>query len=1225
MEGSKVHINMYVFLFEGTEFKAIFISTSEPTHEDGRCKYETKSISDRYVFNTAITRSKSLIVAVGNPLFLIHLENQMIEKYGESARCWSHYIRQCIECKTFSFSKKLRNSSVKPNIDKLLNTIYATSPISAELVEPDSIINAYKRVFEELKECRKTKLMLSSSSGGKLSWKMEDYAEKGQETVNDEVSLPIKDKYECILHIHHSRKAKAIPLDSSKQIVKIRGSKNRKGAFHEDTIIVGVFEVSPKGKSYGQVLKVVKRGSNLKFICTVCNTNPIVFFPIDEKNPHLINLPRLSKDLLQKKDIRNDTNEVDLATKNVVVFKMPPKVQNEEVEDVPLPQIKQIIPLSVAKNMLFLVSFVKWDLKYRSPLGIVEGVFPKGFSHFNAERLLTFQHGVVYNEVIEKNNESQVVDFDASPLLNSPVFTIDPEGAQNLDDAFSIAKQETEVDGKITYKLGVHIVNAAKHVHYNQAADVEARHIGLSTYSGKKGKVMHMLSSEELRSQISLTPGKVRSVISVSCSVTLDPCDHSSISIKSVTITDDQVKSCMKLTYKIAQTILHGHIPPKYSSVSRLFKDFSLCRSMKALYDISFAMRLKRMQSDAAYAYDISEADEEDCWQTHLLVEELMIWANSEVAKKLYDCYPDAAILRCQSPPNKAELDKLVEENKSAMANSLSLSRFINSDELSNFSAVLVPVDVLHKIKQALQENDLVKLFYYLFTNKCYPQLAAIESEIHSISLSAEYCCTEKSKDSFEYRHSGLCLNKYTHFSSPMRRYCDLQVQRILLKCLKASSADGYCSGNCEISHAENNKICLELNTSTKNSKRFEKKIKLVNETLEFLTTSKVYSAYIIKDTGKTVILELPHLNLKSFPRKSLIINISNISLSYSMVSLKLTNMAEVLQAQHFIITSTSSNSNGEINAFITETNSQLYCAKYKFTVDDLGIKIQNKPWMEAMNVIKKTSLSLDSNDKAKLVDIFSAPSKALPIPDLKDPDKKWLYVNCKVYDPWKSPGIVKVWLSWSMKSYIISPIIQLIEISPLIRFCNQHCSHPAVCFSDPNLTPASKRTYKNVNEYITLWKKVLLAEAAEKSVHERDGKPVVFRDVHLIWPKLEVSKECVNELYYVPSGKVQMILPRNFSNECLTFFDVKVGSLVCVRCEDETESGVKAVFHFVVHKVDVKVDADDHNKIVNDVVVEMTHIGDQNCRISCDMKAMLDSRQWKYEVQIIYMSYSYR
>ena len=62
-------------LFTGHEFDAVFISTSEPTVMlDGGLvspSDPTKSISDRFVFNTVITRSRSLVVAVGNPFLLL--------------------------------------------------------------------------------------------------------------------------------------------------------------------------------------------------------------------------------------------------------------------------------------------------------------------------------------------------------------------------------------------------------------------------------------------------------------------------------------------------------------------------------------------------------------------------------------------------------------------------------------------------------------------------------------------------------------------------------------------------------------------------------------------------------------------------------------------------------------------------------------------------------------------------------------------------------------------------------------------------------------------------------------------------------------------------------------------------------------------------------------------------------------------------------------------------
>jgi len=61
----------------GREFRAVFLSTAEPTTPEGQPKNLTKSPCSQYVFNTAITRSKSLVVCAGNPFLLMKSEKHM--------------------------------------------------------------------------------------------------------------------------------------------------------------------------------------------------------------------------------------------------------------------------------------------------------------------------------------------------------------------------------------------------------------------------------------------------------------------------------------------------------------------------------------------------------------------------------------------------------------------------------------------------------------------------------------------------------------------------------------------------------------------------------------------------------------------------------------------------------------------------------------------------------------------------------------------------------------------------------------------------------------------------------------------------------------------------------------------------------------------------------------------------------------------------------------------
>ena len=99
-----------MFQFLGREFRAIFLSTSEPTGKGGETCNPTKSICDRYIFNTAITRAQSLVVSVGNPFILLREEQHMVERYGNRGKCWSTYLQFCLEHNTLSIDPSLEVS-----------------------------------------------------------------------------------------------------------------------------------------------------------------------------------------------------------------------------------------------------------------------------------------------------------------------------------------------------------------------------------------------------------------------------------------------------------------------------------------------------------------------------------------------------------------------------------------------------------------------------------------------------------------------------------------------------------------------------------------------------------------------------------------------------------------------------------------------------------------------------------------------------------------------------------------------------------------------------------------------------------------------------------------------------------------------------------------------------------------------------------------------------------
>ena len=77
------------------------MSTTEPVDETGNTINPTKSPCDPYVFNTVLTRAKSLVVVVGCPAALLGIEKHMVRTYDEKGKCWSTYLKTCLENKTF--------------------------------------------------------------------------------------------------------------------------------------------------------------------------------------------------------------------------------------------------------------------------------------------------------------------------------------------------------------------------------------------------------------------------------------------------------------------------------------------------------------------------------------------------------------------------------------------------------------------------------------------------------------------------------------------------------------------------------------------------------------------------------------------------------------------------------------------------------------------------------------------------------------------------------------------------------------------------------------------------------------------------------------------------------------------------------------------------------------------------------------------------------------------
>ena len=1228
-------------------------------HIEGEPQNPTKSISDRYVFNTAITRSQYLVVAVGNPFLLLHIEKSMNRIYGErAADCWSRFMRQCLECNSFHFADEAKMDFEKDEFTSLREVLYKNlfSTISTEDItdmdndekEPDSILNAYKRELEKIPECRSAKLSLKRVPESDLAWMMSETSSNqnvlaAAHTDEKGEGEEYEAMYECLLDCHSYRKAEAIPIDKQNKVIIIRGSGNRIPAFNGDTVLVGVFKNNPEDKCYGRVLEVKKRGHEPRFLCRVSHRNPIIFYSVDEMNPPFCNLPRISRDLLLKRD--KDAVEVELESrKDVVVFSSNSIGVN--IREGKVPPIQQIIPLSVAKDMLFIVAFLQWKKDYRTPLGIVIGAMPKGFTAFSAERLLKMKHGIEYDDDCAYETS---VDAEHSGELYNRVFTIDPDGAQNLDDAVSLVNKQTElINGGLveTYQLGVHIVNCAKHIEQGGDIDREARRRGTSVYGGREGKIMQMLPAET-RESLSLKPNRIRDVLSVTGNVVISP---NGIEIQESTdvrinIEQAQIKSSIQLTYMTAQQIMDGTEVLELTPAIQLFNSElnqpSLSKTLQLLYKIALHLRKNRLQSDAAYAYDLNDPEDSYCWQAHMLIEELMIWANSAVASRIHLAYPHAALLRRQPEPNQESLSNFIDHHKNVTNLSLALSSLTNGihqqDANENTSFVLT-ASTLNQIREAISTKNIVRLTSLIASDRYHPQIAAVFSKLRSLFPKAEYCCTDESEENSLYRHYSLKLDNYTHFTSPLRRYLDIEVQRMLVQLPKVSEVAGPPK---IFEHSCHEKLCTQLNNRARNANQFQRSLNDVDLAIMFSSSSEIYEVYVVENVKGSIEIWFPQLELKDLPKKEKKIPLIYLGPFANVREEEL--LTRESQTFHWKMKMTSFNvgqgkfifkipglciqsedtdttdtivdidllmcDDGSSSNATLSTLSTLSTIKYKASRHTpVAAAIPLNDWRKALNFVKEPS----ATKLKELETVFPKQSAINPV-DIPKIDAKLSspFVTICHRANFKPHDVIRVWMTQSMRGSLIAPVIQLVEFSPLVRICVQHNSHPSQCFSDLNLSYASKKFYSDINEYVELWEKVVLAEAAEISV--RDSNQVIIHDVTLTWPRLSVPSNCIDEEYYQPTDSVTLTLPEKYVDNCSEYIKFNEGDLVCARYGTDPHAETRAIFHMVIHKV--QYEEEDETRPSK---VWMKFIGESNCRISEKMKAILAN---KCELQLISLS----
>jgi len=355
-----------------------------------------------------------------------------------------------------------------------------------------------------------------------------------------------------------------------------------------------------------------------------------------------------------------------------------------------------------------------------------------------------------FSSQVEEECESRLkmLDLEISRRIDyrsQKCFTVDPDNASDFDDAIYI-----EMVGKTVFRVWVHIADVSFFIPEGSELDQAVCQRGTSVYL--IDRVVHMLPENLASSYCSLVPNEDRLAVTVRIDVSLDG------KIKKYSIEESVIRSSARLTYSNVQAVID-------SDLSKESKASDFKKQINMLYELGRIRRGLR-HDRGALDLEIPECrivlDDEGkpvdigknkVFVSNGIVEECMLLANECVGR--FCAKNELPVLyRVHAPPSESKIENI--------------KKLYSLVGLNHGSS-----------KQKISLKDLQNL---ITTTKNTGKSALVSRMVLRSMSRAEYTPNDVG-------HYGLAQNSYLHFTSPIRRFPDLLVHRIVKKLIRNEKA----------------------------------------------------------------------------------------------------------------------------------------------------------------------------------------------------------------------------------------------------------------------------------------------------------------------------------------------------------------------------------------------------------------------------------------------------
>lgn len=388
------------------------------------------------------------------------------------------------------------------------------------------------------------------------------------------------------------------------------------------------------------------------------------------------------------------------------------------------------------------------------------------------------------------------------------IFSIDPKGCEDVDDTLSVRSLKR---GKI--ELGVHIADVSHFVRPGSLTDTEAKTRSTTVYlADRRFDMLPEVLSADL---CSLLGGVDRYAVSVLWVMDSD------YNVVKTWFGRTVIRSSYKLFYEAAQAIADGETSeedlindiPELQNIEReaaskrlfeirqtVMKLMDIARVIKARRTVHGALELEsaEVQVQLDDRKDIKDLIPKKPLEIHETVEECMIFANHWVAKKIAEAFPSAALLRHHPLPRKQQFANLM---YCAGSKGFSIDTSSNKSLADSLDECVDPQDPnFNKLIRSLATQAMSNALYF-----------------STGSLSPEH-----------FFHYGLALDHYTHFTSPIRRYADVIVHRLLMAAVENEDVDKL------LNNKELQETCHHINIKHRAAQNAQKESVVLFQSLFF-------------------------------------------------------------------------------------------------------------------------------------------------------------------------------------------------------------------------------------------------------------------------------------------------------------------------------------------------------------------------------------------------------